>query len=264
MRQRLRGLTHLCASGLFLCVGLGSAHAKSNPASFDPHAPKPPTIGSTVQVHGLEWDVHEVTIGQVKTMAAATGFISRAEKEGGGFIYEMGWSKKAGWNWRRPYGIPGADAEPAVHLTFDEAQSVCGFFGKRLPTDKEWTQAAYLEDRLVTPKGYVRGQRYEYPSGTSPKGSHCLTGCGLYRGVAPAGSIDRGTGHVPALTTLPGVNGLYDMGANVWEWVDTGLLDERITRGGSWWYRADRQREADVATKPKDTRVAYIGFRCVR
>jgi formylglycine-generating enzyme required for sulfatase activity len=106
-----------------------------------------------------------------------------------------------------------------VHLTFDEAQSVCGFFGKRLPTDKEWTQAAYLEDRLVTPKGYVRGQRYEYPSGTSPKGSHCLTGCGLYRGVAPAGSIDRGTG---------------------------------------------RQREADVATKPKDTRVAYIGFRCVR
>lgn len=257
-----KGLTRWFASGLFL--GLGNAAAQSNPASFDPNAAKPPAIGSTVRVHGLEWDVHETTIGQVRKMADATGFVSRAEKEGGGFIYEMGWSKKQGWTWRRPYGVPGADTEPAVHLTFDEAQSICRFYGKRLPTDKEWTQAAYLEDRLVTPKGFLRGKRYDYPTGDSPKGSHCLTGCGLYRGVAPSGNIDRGSGHVPALTTLPGVNGLYDMGANVWEWVDTGLHDERITRGGSWWYRADRQREADVATKPKDTRVAYIGFRCVR
>ncbi|MEY3970079.1 MAG: hypothetical protein RL617_1092, partial [Pseudomonadota bacterium] len=26
----------------------------------------------------------------------------------------------------------------------------------------------------------------------------------------------------------------------------------------------ERQREDDIATKPRDTRVAYIGFRCVR
>lgn len=244
-----KGLNGLVVSGLFLGLNITTGFAQS---------------GGTARIHGLEWDLHEVTIGQVKKMAQATNFVSRAEKEGGGYIYENGWAKKSNWNWRQPFGIPGADLEPAVHLTFDEAQSVCKFFGKRLPTDREWTQAAYLEDRIVTPKGFERGQRYEYPSGKSPKGSHCLTGCGIYRGAAPSGSLDRGVGHVPALTTAPGVNGLYDMGGNVWEWIDTGLVDERITRGGSWWYRADRQREEDVATKPRDTRVAYIGFRCVR
>ncbi|NBT83376.1 MAG: hypothetical protein EBT58_00710 [Betaproteobacteria bacterium] len=81
------------------------------------------------------------TIGQVKTVAKSIRFVSRAEQEGGGYIYESGWTKKSNWNWRQPFGVPGQDSEPAVHLTFDEAQSICRFFGKRLPTDQEWTQA---------------------------------------------------------------------------------------------------------------------------
>jgi formylglycine-generating enzyme len=74
----------------------------------------------------------------------------------------------------------------------------------------------------------------------------------------------RGSGHVEAMHTEPGVNGLWDMGGNAWEWVDTKQANERITRGGSWWYGPERQVENDVATKPADTRVAYIGFRCVQ
>ena len=66
------------------------------------------------------------------------------------------------------------------------------------------------------------------------------------------------------MTTPAGVNGLYEMGGNVWEWVDAGQGEERVTRSSSWWYDASRQRESDIATKPKDTRVVYIGFRCVR
>jgi formylglycine-generating enzyme required for sulfatase activity len=50
----------------------------------------------------------------------------------------------------------------------------------------------------------------------------------------------------------------------VWEWVDGGSGNERITRGGSWWYGPERQVADDVATKPRDTRVVYIGFRCVK
>jgi formylglycine-generating enzyme required for sulfatase activity len=57
---------------------------------------------------------------------------------------------------------------------------------------------------------------------------------------------------------------LYDMGGNVWEWVDGGTGNERITRGGSWWYGPERQVADDVATKPRETRVVYIGFRCVK
>ena len=223
-----------------------------------------PPPGATARIHGIEWDLHEVTIGQVKQMAKATNFVSRAEKEGGGYVYEAGWTKKNGWNWRSPFGVPGQDNEPAVHLTFDEAQAVCKFFGKRLPNDKEWTSAAYLEQRDKPPVGFEKGKRYAYPNGDSAKASHCLSGCGNYQGTAPAGTLNRGVGAVPVMTTPAGVNGLYEMGGNVWEWVDTGRGDERITRSSSWWYDAGRQREDDVATKPRDTRVVYIGFRCVR
>ncbi|NBW01457.1 MAG: formylglycine-generating enzyme family protein [Betaproteobacteria bacterium] len=221
-------------------------------------------VGTTTIVHGLQWDIHEMTISQVRQMAKATGFVSQAEREGGGYVYEAGWTKKSGWNWRTPFGVAGLDQEPAVHLTFDEAQSICKFFGKRLPNDREWTQAAYLEQRDSPPAGFTKGKRYTFPSGESAITSHCLSGCGNYKGTAPAGSLNRGVGPVPVMTTPMGVNGLYEMGGNVWEWVDTGPGNERITRSSSWWYGPERQHESDVATKPRDTRVVYIGFRCVR
>lgn len=217
-----------------------------------------------VRAHGLMWDVHEVSVGQVKQYAHQTGFVSQAEKERGGFIYEAGWTQKAGWTWRAPFGKLAQDNEPAVHLTFDEAQQMCRFQGKRLPKDHEWVKAAYLEQRDQPPTGFQKGQRYTYPNGQSAQKSHCLNGCGNYQGTAPQGALWRGVGHVRVMTTPPGVNGLFDMGGNVWEWVDTGQGSEKITRGGSWWYDADRQIESDVATKPKDTRVGYIGFRCVQ
>ncbi|HRD97854.1 MAG TPA: SUMF1/EgtB/PvdO family nonheme iron enzyme, partial [Rubrivivax sp.] len=71
----------------------------------------------------------------------------------------------------------------------------------------------------------------------------------------------------------PGVNGLFDMGGNAWEWVDeppASAADaddpkaERRTRGGSWWYGAETMRDAHRQSKPAGTAVVYIGFRCVR
>jgi len=211
-----------------------------------------------------QMDVHEVSVGQFRQFAQATGMVTRAEREGGGMIYGFGWEQRKGWTWQAPYGAPASDDEPAVHLTFDEAKAACLFFGKRLPTDAEWTSAAYLEQRANPPAPLVRGVRYPYPNGPTAMGSHCLAGCLDRKGLAPTGTLDRGTGHVAVRTTQPGVNGLYDMGGNVWEWVDGGKGDQRITRGGSWWYGPERQREDDLATKPRDTRVAYIGFRCFK
>jgi formylglycine-generating enzyme required for sulfatase activity len=100
--------------------------------------------------------------------------------------------------------------------------------------------------------------------GATAKASHCLGACANLKGTAPSGSLTRGVGHVSVMTTPPGVNGLYDMGGNVWEWVNGGTGNERITRGGSWWYGPERQVADDLATKPRDTRVVYIGFRCVK
>ncbi len=232
---------------------------------FHVHAQPLKSTIPNLEVHGILWDQHEMTIGEVKRYAAATGFQSAAEKAGGGTSYELGFVKKSGWTWRTPYGVVAGDNEPAVHLNAFEAQAICEFFGKRLPTNKEWVEAAFLEQRKAPPAGFVRGQRYPYPNGSAPKGSHCLSSaCGNYKGLAPAGSLLRGDGHVAAGTTQPGVNGLLDMGGNVWEWTSTKVNSERITRGASWWYGPEQQMEGNVATKPENASAVCSGFRCVR
>jgi formylglycine-generating enzyme required for sulfatase activity len=204
-----------------------------------------------------------MTIADVKTFSNSTGFISQAEKNGGGLSYESGFIKKPGWTWKTPYGVLAKDAEPAVHLNQSEATSVCRYFGKRLPTDGEWTAAAFVEQRANPPAGFVKGQRYPFPGGSTAAVSHCLSGCGDYKGLAPVGALNRGTGHVTSSTTKAGVNGLLDMGGNVWEWTSTERNGGYITRGASWWYGPDRQQEADVESKLGDIAVVYIGFRCV-
>ena len=75
--------------------------------------------------------------------------------------------------------------------------------------------------------------------------------------------LDRGFGHAPAGQTKAGVNGLFDMGANVWEWAVMGKGSSQATMGGSWWYGADQMRSDYGATKPRDMAVVYIGFRCI-
>ena len=219
---------------------------------------------SSVQINDLLWDQTEMTIGDVKTFANATAFTSQAEKNGGGLSYEAGFVQKNGWTWKTPYGVPASDAEPAVHLNQKEAETICRYYGKRLPTDVEWVNAAFLEQRTNPPSGYVKGQRYLFPGGSTPTASHCLNGCGDYKGLAPAGALNRGTGHVASKTTKPGVNGLYDMGGNVWEWTATERNGGYITRGASWWYGPERQQESGVESKPENITVVYIGFRCVK
>jgi formylglycine-generating enzyme required for sulfatase activity len=231
------------------------------------HAPvvmsNPKSTIPVIKIGSLLWDQTEMTIADVKIFTLATGFISQAEKNGGGLSYESGFVKKSGWNWKTPYGVNPSDREPAVHLNQKEADLICRHFGKRLPTDAEWTSAAYLEQRDDPPSGFTKGQRYPYPGGSTPKNSQCLSGCGDYKGLAPLGALNRGTGHVATGTTIPGVNGLFDMGGNVWEWTSTESNGGFITRGASWWYGPERQLESDIESKSRDIAVVYIGFRCV-
>ena len=60
------------------------------------------------------------------------------------------------------------------------------------------------------------------------------------------------------------VNGEAIIGANAWEWTDGGTDSARPTRGGSWWYGAAQMHRDHVQTKPADTAVVYIGFRCAK
>lgn len=209
-------------------------------------------------------DRTEVTVGQFRRFAEATRLVTKAERDGGGLVYASGWEQRAGWTWRAPYGTTADDDEPAVHVTFEEARAFCRWAGKRLPTDAEWTEAAYTERRAAPPQGNEQGRSYEFPTGDTPTGANCLGDCGVPPAIDRSAMLDRGRGHARAGTTRPGVNGLYDMGANVWEWVDSGDGSHKKTRGGSWWYGAEQMRRDHEASKPPDMAVVYIGFRCAK
>jgi formylglycine-generating enzyme required for sulfatase activity len=199
---------------------------------------------------GLLIDRTEVSIGQFARYVQATGVRTRAEAEGGGFEFVAGWQRRAGWTWRQPEGVVASPQLPAVHLTHAEALAYCQWAGGRLPTAAEWRRAGFTELRAHPPAPWVRGQTYPWTTGESPQGAN-------------TSEPDPWPRAAPVHQTRAGVNGLHDMGANVWEWAADARGTERQTLGGSWWYPAG-QMKADVeAWKPADFYAVYIGFRCV-
>jgi formylglycine-generating enzyme len=198
-----------------------------------------------VEIGSFAIDRTEVRIGAFRAFAEATALETAAERDGGGYEFTSGWTQRPGWTWAAPYGEPGAEDEPAVHVSWDEAQAFCAAAGGRLPTYEEWRSAAYTEARPTPTAGFETGRTYEYPVGDNPEGMN--------------NNRER---HVPVGTTKEGVNGLYDMGANVWEWVADRQGDSALTAGGSWWYGPENTRDGRAQWKPADFYAVYVGFRC--
>ncbi len=214
------------------------------------------------RVGNFEIDITEVSVAQFRSFAQATDTKTAAEISGGN-TFEAGWEQRKGWNWQTPFGKPAAGNEPAVHVNYHEAAAFCTWAGKRLPTDAEWGEAAYTERRAQPTDVFITGRSYRYPTGDSPQGANCLGDCGSVKTVSHA-TTSRGKGHSEVATTKRGVNGLFDMGGNAWEWVDSGAGEMKRTRGGSWWYGAASMVDAHTQSKPANMSAVYIGFRCAR
>jgi formylglycine-generating enzyme len=100
-------------------------------------------IGERVRIGAFEIDATEVTIAQFRAFAEATALETAAERTGGGFEWGAGWERRPGWTVYRPYSRdPDSLEEPAVHVSWHEAEGYCAWREGRLPTFAEWRRGA--------------------------------------------------------------------------------------------------------------------------
>ena len=126
--------------------------------------------------------------------------------------YSQWWRWTIGANWRHPFGpgsnIEGKDDYPAVHISWDDAQSYCKWAGKRLPTEAEWEYAS---------RGGQINQIYSWGNEHINKG---ISKANSWEGDFPYNN-ELNDGYLytaPVKSYLPNAYGLYDMAGNVWEW----------------------------------------------
>lgn len=198
----------------------------------------------------FEIDRTEVTLGEFREFAHLQKLVTAAEREGGGFEFASGWERRPGWSVYRPFGeAPATADEPAVHVTWAEARDFCAAHNGRLPTSVEWAKAAYTETRVTPAPELQTGRTYPYPTGEQPQGIN-------------SSADDPWPRHAPTGATAAGVNGLREMGGNVWEWLADRDGGNALTAGGSWWYGPDKAVASAMQWKPADFYAVYVGFRC--
>ena len=204
-----------------------------------------------IPITDFQIDQTEVTVAQFREFAQATNFQTKAEQDGGGYEWGAGWEQRPDWNYLSPYGEPAADDEPAAHITFSEAQRYCQWAGGQLPSAEQWALAAYTETRSAPPAPFEKGKTYLYSSGDSAKSLNADH------------DLDDYTRHAPVKALPAGVNDLYQMGGNLWEWGADKQGEQYITLGSSWWYGAEKSKRSGFQYKPDNFAAVYIGFRCV-
>lgn len=221
----------------------------------------------------------EVTVAQFRRFVEATGFVTRAEREGTALVYrfvseeERGWEETSGIAWRDP-GYEQGDDHPVVAVTWDDAMAYAEWLAEetgrpyRLPTEAEWEYAAR-----------AGGQRIPWPWGEAPPSGDRLNFADASTSYPwSVDSIDDGHSRTaPVGTYGPDGFGFHDLAGNVWEWCldryapyQEGSADDptgptagenRVMRSGSWINAADFARTTRRNWDDPANRYVNLGFR---
>lgn len=224
--------------------------------------------GRRVAVAAFRIDRHEVTNRQFASFVAATGYRTRAERDGASALFvspaapvslddpAQWWRYVRGADWRHPAGpasdLTGRAELPVVHVDRDDAAAYARWVGGFLPGVEQWERAARADQRdprEPTEWAFAGGKpRANVWEGAFPMKDTADDG---YAGAAPVGCFEAN-----------GL-GLYDMVGNVWEWV-AGNGDVGLVKGGSYLCAPNycaNFRPAAFQAQERDLPTSHIGFR---
>ncbi len=212
----------------------------------------------------------ETTNAQFAAFVAATGYKTRAEKNGwslsgGEGSAEWEWKRVDGADWRHPFGPDGPEAaklpdHPVTQICGEDARAYCKWAGGRLPDIDEWEVAARA------------GVKTPYPWGSDfdPKVANTWNGVNHVKNTLEDGFVLTS----PVRSFPPNAWGLYDVVGNVFEyceghprWMTKEARDQRICgRGGSWWcssHCCNFHNLLDVGSMIETASLPNQGFRLV-
>ena len=233
----------------------GGAFVMGDAAGEADESPRPASVG------GFALMVTEVTNARFAAFVDETGYVTDAERHGGGYVWTDRWRRVEGANWRRPHGpdsgIAGWEAHPVVQVSANDAEAFCRHHGLRLPTETEWEFAA----RGTDGRRYPWGDREPDQKGDPRYANFGTVACCAadagdgYETTAPVGRYPAGTAPF----------GHLDMAGNVWEWTATpfpGRPAERVIRGGGWGNNPYCLRASYRHGNPPHLALDMVGFRC--
>jgi len=258
-------------------LAMGDAFAEGDACELPVH---------DVRLSPFRMDATAVTNAEFASFAAATGYVTDAERYGSSAVFHRlvdrdadvvgavaetpWWLNVRGAAWRSPEGgrstVEGRGNHPVVHVSWNDAFAYATWAGRRLPTEAEWEYAA---------RGGLEAKRF-------PWGDELRSDCNIFRGDFPDRPVAN-VGTVAADAGTANAFGLWNTVGNVWEWCADRFSptyyaesphddprgpaagSERVMRGGSYLCHdsyCGRYRVAARTGNTPDSSSGNVGFRC--
>lgn len=180
------------------------------------------------KVDGFWMHAYEVSNAQFYAFAAATNYITLAERNGGSYVFDSNikdqdstrlkdapwWKFQLNAHWKNPSGRNEIDVKnsflPATHIAYEDACAYCAWKGMRLPTEMEREYTAQKDEHA---------NNFNHWQGNFPYQNTLNDG---FEMLAPIGSFPAGK------------IGFYDLKGNVWEWCVDPYHTQAYSLGSQW------------------------------